>query len=64
MWSFREIISVHEYVLASRVAVQVTHQYDFTLPVELANELFDCRVDRMQNLRWVLPAPIQVLATQ
>ena len=53
-----EIITIHEDVFPTRMTVQIDVEDAFSLLCEGSHQLFDSKDYRMENLRWIFPAPI------
>ena len=64
MWSIREVVTVHKNVLSPRMTVKITNKSEVSLTIERTYQLFDCRVFRMKDFRWILPPTIKVLSAQ
>ena len=59
-----KIVAVHENVLATGMAVEITIEEDLPLFSKLSNKLLDGKVHRVQYLVWSLPPPVKILATE
>ena len=59
-----DIVAIHEDVLPTRVAMQVTVHHYLPLFHEGPHHSLDSKVDRVELLVGCLPTPIQILATQ
>ena len=64
MWSIREVVAIHENVLAPRMAVKITNKSNVSLTIERTYQLFYCRIYRMEDLWWILPPTIKILSAQ
>ena len=58
------VITVHKDIFTSRVAMQIAVKSHLTVLGEVSYQLFNRKIDRMQDSRWVLPAPVQILTTE
>ena len=59
-----QIVAIHEYILSTRMTVQVAVEHALALLSESANNFLCVQYDRVQVLLRVLPATIEVLTRQ
>ena len=58
-----QIISIHKNIFPSWMTVQVTVQSTFPFLWKNSHHSFYIKNNRVQNLWWIFPPPVQVLAT-
>ena len=58
-----QIISIHKNIFPSWMTVQVTVQGTFPFLWKNSHHSFYIKNNRVQNLWWIFPPPVQVLAT-
>lgn len=44
--------------------MEITNKNEFTFTIESTNQLFNCRINRVQNFGWIFPAAVKVLTTK
>ena len=44
--------------------MKITNKNELTFTIESTNQLLNCRIDRVQNFRWIFPASVKVLTTK
>ena len=59
---FLNIVSIHEYIFAPRVTVQIAVKRELTVLAERSDQLLDGEVDWVQDAGRRFPSTIQVLA--
>ena len=64
MGLFFQVVTIHEDVLATTVAVEITIKSAFSLFGKATHQLLDRENYRVEDLGRIFPSPVEVLATE